>query len=42
MIGTWFIEDIWISCVNDIKKAIEKKGTLPKIEEDSSSNMEQG
>lgn len=41
MIGTWFEQDIWISCVNDIKKVLEKRGSLPKIEEDS-SNMEQG
>ena len=61
MIGTWFAEDIWISCVNDIKKAIENRDKkvvsmgnpipdnypaegvwIPKIEEEGSSNMEQG
>lgn len=50
MIGTWFEQDIWISCVNDIKKALEKNRggydkviqSFTKIEEEGSSNMEQG
>jgi len=41
MIGTWFADDIWISCVRDIQRALDKKGALPKIEEES-SNMERG
>ncbi len=49
MIGTWFAEDIWISCVNDIKKVLNSRNEISaskisqlEYKDDNSSNMEQG